>query len=137
MDSALARLGDHMKRILLLFVLALFPVTPVIFAQVSTASLTGLVTDPSGAAMPGVIVTLTLKATNTVNSVTTDQTGYYTFPTVPVGDYLITSDLTGFNRTAREFTLETGQRARVDLPMTVGSEKTSVTVQGNAPAVSH
>src|SRR5579863_1416712 len=125
-----------MKRILLMFALALFPVTSVIFAQVSTASLIGLVTDPSGAAMPGVIVTLTLKATNTVNSVTTDQTGYYTFPTVPVGDYFITSDLTGFNRTAREFTLETGQRARVDLPMTVGSETTSVTVEAIAPQLS-
>ena len=90
--------------------------------QTVTGSITGLVTDPSGAAMPGVTVTLTLKATNTVNTVTTDQTGYYTFPSVSVGDYLITSDLTGFNRTAREFKLDTGQRARVDLPMTVGSE---------------
>jgi len=125
-----------MKRILLSLLVFLYLVTPMTFAQVSTASLTGLVTDPSGAAIPNVTVTLTLKATNAVNSTTTDQTGYYTFPSVAVGDYLITSDITGFNRTAREFKLDTGQRARVDLPMTVGSEKTSVTVEAIAPQLS-
>src|SRR5258707_14700574 len=106
-----------MKRILVSLVIFLFPVTTVTLGQVSTASLTGLVTDPSGAAMPGVTITLTFEATNTVNSTTTDQTGYYTFPSVAVGEYQITADITGFNRTAREFKLDTGQRARVDLPM--------------------
>jgi hypothetical protein len=125
-----------MKRILVSLVIFLFPATTVTLAQVSTASLTGLVTDPSGAAMPGVTVTLTFEATNIVNSTTTDQTGYYTFPSVAVGEYQITADITGFNRTAREFKLDTGQRARVDLPMTVGSEKTSVTVEAIAPQLS-
>jgi Carboxypeptidase regulatory-like domain len=40
-------------------------------------------------------VTLTLKATNTDHDTTTDQTGYYSFPSVPIGDYLMTADLSG------------------------------------------
>ena len=57
-----------MKRILVSLAIFLFPFTTVTLAQVSTASLTGLVTDPSGAAMPGVTITLTFEATKTVNS---------------------------------------------------------------------
>jgi hypothetical protein len=125
-----------MKRILLSSVVCLFLVTTVTLAQVSTASLTGLVTDQSGAAVPNVTVTLTLKSTNTERSVMTDETGYYTFPSVPIGDYLIRADLSGFNRTAREFTLQTGQRARVDLSLQVGSETTSVNVEAVAPQLS-
>src|SRR6266404_6335622 len=102
-----------MKRILLSLGISLFLVTTVTLAQVSSASLTGLVTDQSGAVVPNVTVTLTLKSTNAALGVMTDQTGYYTFPGVPIGDYLISTDLSGFSRTAREFNLQTGQRARV------------------------
>src|ERR1700730_6323132 len=106
-----------MKRLLLLSWISLFLIPIATLAQVSTASLTGLVTDQSGAVVPNVKMTLTLKATNTEHSTTTDQTGYYSFPSVPIGDYLITADISGFRRTAREFTLQTAQRARVDLIM--------------------
>src|SRR6266700_7489238 len=128
-------LWGYMKRILVALVF-LFLVTTATIAQVSTASLTGLVTDQSGAAVPNVTVTVTLKSTNTERSVMTDQTGYYTFPSVPIGDYLITADLTGFSRTAREFNLQTGQRARVDLTIEVGTEKTSVNVDAVVPQLS-
>src|SRR5437016_727288 len=129
-------LWGYMKRILVALVIFLFPVTTAAIAQVSNASLTGLVTDQSGAAVPNVTVTITIKSTNTERKVTTDQTGYYTFPSVPIGDYLITADLTGFNRTAREFNLQTGQRARVDLTIEVGTEKTSVNVEAVVPQLS-
>src|SRR5216683_2300131 len=125
-----------MKRILVTLVISLFWVATATLAQVSSASLTGLVTDQTGAAVPNVTVTLTLKSTNTERGVMTDQMGYYTFPSVPIGDYLITADLSGFNRTAREFNLQTGQRARVDLTMEVGTEKTSVNIEAIAPQLS-
>ncbi len=125
-----------MKRILVTLVICLFLVATATLAQVSTASLTGLVTDQSGAAVPNVTVTVTLKSTNTERSTMTDQMGYYTFPSVPIGDYLITADLSGFNRTAREFNLQTGQRARVDLTIEVGTEKTTVNVEAVVPQLS-
>ena len=55
------------------------------FAQVNTASLTGLVGDPTGAAVAGAAVTAKNRATNVDTSATTDSSGYYTFPSLPVG----------------------------------------------------
>lgn len=126
----------YMKKFLLSLIFSLFLVTGVTFAQINTASLTGLVTDPSGAPVPNVTVTLTLKATNAERSITTNQTGYYAFPSVPIGDYVITADLTGFSRTAREFTLQTGQKASVDLSLEVGTQETTVNVEAIAPQLS-
>src|SRR5438045_9161636 len=100
-----------MKRILVTLVISLFLVATATLAQVSTASLTGLVTDQSGAAVPNVTVTVTLKSTNTERSAMTDQMGYYTFPNVPIRHYIITADLSGFNRTAPELNFHTDPRA--------------------------
>src|SRR5262252_3698153 len=74
----------------LLSVLALLmSVGTIVFAQVNTASLTGLVTDPSGAAAVGAKVIVTSVATNLEFIVTTDSAGYYTFPSLPLGNFTV------------------------------------------------
>src|SRR3972149_395228 len=55
------------------------------YAQTGAASITGLVTDPSGAETPGVTVTATNQATNVGYSATSNQAGVYTITSVPVG----------------------------------------------------
>ena len=56
-----------------------------LWAQVHTASLTGLVTDPTGAVVAEARVVVKNKATNVEQSAVTGDSGYYVFPTLMVG----------------------------------------------------
>jgi hypothetical protein len=92
------------------------------FAQVNTASVTGLVTDTAGAVVPNASVTLKNKATNFETTAATDSSGYYTFASVPVGAYTVTVERQGFKRVVvEEVRLEVGQKARVDAALEVGA----------------
>ena len=66
--------------------------TASLMAQVNTADLSGTVTDPSGAALKGVNVTLTFVSTGASRSTTTNDTGYYSFVQLPPGRYKVTVD---------------------------------------------
>ncbi|MFL6332525.1 MAG: TonB-dependent receptor domain-containing protein [Pyrinomonadaceae bacterium] len=99
------------------------------FAQVNTASVTGLVTDTAGAVVPNASVTLKNKATNVETTATTDSSGYYNFASVPVGAYTVTVERPGFKRVVlEEVKLEVGQKARVDAALEVGAVTETVTV---------
>jgi len=105
-------------------------------AQVSTASLTGLVKDQSDAVLPNAQVALRNQATNAKQTAKSDERGYYVFPTVPVGVYKMTVELAGFKRAEQTVTLETAQRARQDITLQVGSLETTVVVEATAPQLS-
>ncbi|HZB47293.1 MAG TPA: carboxypeptidase-like regulatory domain-containing protein, partial [Pyrinomonadaceae bacterium] len=99
------------------------------FAQVNSASVTGLVTDTAGAVVPDASVTLKNRATNVETTATTDSSGYYTFASVPVGDYTVTVERQGFKRVVvEEVKLDVGQKARVDAALEVGAVTETVTV---------
>ncbi len=99
------------------------------FAQVNSASVTGLVTDTAGAVVPNASVTLKNKATNVETTATTDSSGYYTFASVPVGEYAVTFERQGFKRVVlEEVKLDVGQKARVDASFEVGAVTETVTV---------
>jgi len=103
-------------------------------AQVHTASLTGLVADPTGAAISKASVKARNKATNIEQSVTSDASGYYTFASLPVGVYTLTVEFQGFKRAVREdVELEVGQKARLDFNMEVGAVSEAVMVTAHAP----
>jgi outer membrane receptor protein involved in Fe transport len=98
-------------------------------AQVNNASVTGLVTDSTGAVVPNASVTMKNKATGVETSATTDSSGYYTFASLPVGTYNVTVERQGFKRVVLEnVNLEVGQKARVDTILEVGSVSESITV---------
>jgi len=106
-------------------------------AQVHTASLTGLVTDPNGAVAANAAVTAKNNATNVEYKVTTDASGYYTFATLPVGAYTITVELQGFKKAIREnVVLEVGQKARIDFNLEVGQVTDTVVIAATAPLLS-
>ena len=99
------------------------------FAQVNSASVTGLVTDTAGAVVPNASVTLKNRATNVETTATTDNSGYYTFASVPVGEYAVTVERQGFKRVVlEEVKLDVGQKARVDAALEVGAVTETVTV---------
>jgi hypothetical protein len=108
----------------------------VAFAQTGAASITGLVTDQSGAATPGVSVTATNQATNVEYTATTNAAGLYEILSVPIGNYVVKAALTGFKTTAtRPMTLEAKQIARVDVKMEVGALEDTVEVTAQAPVL--
>src|SRR5262249_41687638 len=116
--------------LLLLLLQGLHPVS----AQVNTASVTGLVTDPAGAAVAGASVVAKNLATNVTTSTTTDSSGYYTFATLPVATYSLAVEVQGFKRFVREnVTLEVGQKARIDFTLTVGAVSETANITADAP----
>ena len=113
---------------LLLFCGAFLP------AQVERAAIVGNVTDKSGSAMPGVSVLVTNEATNTSTLLASDESGGYTAVNLIPGNYKITASRDGFRPvTFRNFVLQVGQTARLDIGMEVGSVEQSVEVTGAMP----
>src|SRR5947208_15920511 len=89
-------------------------------AQLNTASLTGLIKDPTESVIAAAKVTATQVETNIQRTTETDSAGIYLFPVLPIGSYTITVEARGFQRTTVTLTLETGQKARQDFSLSVG-----------------
>src|SRR5947208_323344 len=103
------------------------------FAQQTTATLLGAVTDPSGAAVPGVAVQVASLATNVTRDVVTDVNGAYSLPNLPPGVYRVTATKTGFQSSrAENVTLQVEQVARLDIKLQVGSVSETITVDASA-----
>ncbi len=119
------------KKAVLVLLLASTPV----FAQIFTASVSGLVTDPGGAAIPNANVT----ARNTGNSETreakTSGEGRYTLSQLPPGDYEVTVESTGFRRSVARLTLQASQSAELNIPMSVGEVSSNVEVSASAATI--
>ena len=107
---------------------------PVIgFAQETT--LTGVVTDSSGAVVPGVTVRAVHEATGTTVEGVTDGRGSYRLPT-RIGLYRLTTELAGFTSVTRSgVELAVGQTAVVNLQISVSALQEAVTVTAEAPLV--
>src|SRR6266545_2193532 len=106
-------------------------------AQVNTASVTGLVTDPNRAAIANASVMMKNKSTSVETSSMTDSSGYYTFASLPVGAYTLTVETPGFKKAIHEnINLEVGQKARIDFVVEVGAVTESVVVATAPPLLS-
>ncbi len=76
---------------------------PIALAQAGpTGSLTGVVQDPNGASLPGVVVTIKNLATGATRTVNTNKEGRWTMPALPVGAYEVTFESPGFKKLVRE-----------------------------------
>jgi len=116
-------------------VVALF-LTASLVAQVNTASLSGLITDPSGAAVQNVTVTVTNSSTGYIRTVTTDNAGYYAFQNLPIGEYAVRIEAAGFSTYQENVTLNVAEKTRRDFALQVGSAQETVQVQAAAPGLS-
>jgi len=106
----------------------------VLLAQEVTGGITGIVTDPSGAAIPGATVTATDVARGTVWPTTTNSAGVYNLPRLPAGTYAVKAVASGFaTMTKPAFELQMNQIARVDFQLKVGSVTQTVEVSGTPP----
>ena len=103
-------------------------------AQTYTATVTGTVTDPSGASVRGVKVTATNQGTRLEYNAQTNDTGVYSIPFLPPGNYVITIEATGFKRlVSNEIILEVNQTARIDMKLQIGTVDEQVNITDVAP----
>src|SRR3989454_8928704 len=119
----------------LLIALGLIAPAPAL-AQTGAGSLTGIVTDQTGATVPGATVTATNQATNVPYTAVSNDAGNYTITSVPVGTYVVKAELSGFKTAAtKPIELEAKQIARLDFKLAVGSLEDTVEVTAEAPVL--
>ncbi|MBK7930767.1 MAG: carboxypeptidase regulatory-like domain-containing protein [Bryobacterales bacterium] len=107
-----------------------------LFAQVQSGTISGVVTDQQDAIISGAQVEIKNTGTNAVFRTQTNDSGNYTAPGLPIGDYEITAQLQGFKRTVRSgIRLQVNQNAQVNVRLEVGQLAESVEVTGEAPLV--
>jgi len=105
-----------------------------VFAQQSVeyASVSGRVTDSSGAVVPGAQVTLRHTQTNLTGTITTDQDGRFRFPYSRVGPYELTVRQQGFEDATRVLTLTVGAAFELPITLSLGAVDATVTVTAEA-----
>jgi hypothetical protein len=102
----------------------------------STGSIQGEVVDDTGAALPGVTVTVTGPALLGKQTVTSSAQGVYRFPGLPAGTYRLTFELGGFGTVVRDdIRIGIGFTATVDMKMALKTMEEELTVTGESPAI--
>jgi hypothetical protein len=105
-------------------------------AQLSTADLSGRVTDASSAVLPGVTVTATQTDTGLTRTTVTDENGTYRLPNLPTGPYRLEVALAGFRTYVQTgLVLQVGGTPTVNAVLSLGNVEESVTVDAAAPLV--
>ncbi|HUQ92499.1 MAG TPA: TonB-dependent receptor [Bryobacteraceae bacterium] len=119
-------------RLAVLFVLCLSSLPA--FAQVSSGSLNGLVTDAGGAVVPNASLKIRDTATGVVFETTSNQTGFYAVPNLKPAIYEVTASAAGFKASiVRNVQLEVNQTLRLDLKLEIGEVLQTVEVSGAVP----
>ena len=103
-----------------------------VFAQVNTGDIVGRITDTSGGVLPGVTVAVEHVNTGASRAQVTSDTGDYTFTLLPIGTYTVKMELQGFTTQTARVTLASGDRARLDGKMQLGTLNETITVTGEA-----
>ncbi len=109
---------------------------PAALAQTGAASLTGIVSDQSGATVPGATVTATNQATNVVYTAVSNEAGNYTVTSLPVGNYIVKAELSSFKTAAtKPIQVEANQIVRIDFKLELGALAETVEVSGESPVL--
>lgn len=117
----------------------IFSLTVLLFAitlqaQIDRGTISGTITDPSGAAVVGATVTVTNVGTNQTLHLTTDSAGIYTARILQIGTYSVEATAAGFEKTLQTgIQLNVNQVAQVDLQLKVGSANQTAEVTAASP----
>ncbi|HTA45866.1 MAG TPA: carboxypeptidase-like regulatory domain-containing protein, partial [Bryobacteraceae bacterium] len=105
-----------------------------VFAQSDRGTITGTVSDPAGALIPGAAIEARNTETGAVYPVAASDTGNYTIAEVPAGTYEVTVTVPGFKKLVRPgLIVQAAQTIRVDAALEVGNAQEQVTVNAEAP----
>ena len=102
----------------------------------STGTIQGIVTDPSGSAVPKASVTVRNMATGEERSFTTDDSGLYVVPSLPVGHYSVTAKASGLqSATVNDLVLEVSRTLQQDFRLPVAATTSSVEIVASTPVL--
>src|SRR5277367_1080825 len=118
-------------RFLSVLLVALIGFSVSTFAQ--QATIVGTVTDPSGAVVPNVTITLTNAATGKSIVIPTNDSGQYAAVDLQIGRYVVKAESKGFKAAEqKDIVVNVGDRIRIDFQMQMGAAQETVTVEANA-----
>ncbi len=121
-------------RIITFLALAVFSFNSNVAGQAVYGSVAGTVSDPSGAVLPGVTVTVTSTDRKTVDSVVTNDAGQYVKERLLPGNYEVKVELSGFKQAVYpDIQVSVDSQTRLDVKLQVGAVSEAVTVQGFSP----
>jgi hypothetical protein len=105
-------------------------------AKAQDAAIVGTVTDPSGASVANVKITVTNTETGLSHTATTGDSGQYVFPELKIGHYDAKAEASGFKTAEQKgIVLQVGDRSRIDFQMQLGGAQETVTVEANVVRV--
>jgi hypothetical protein len=114
--------------------LCLFLAAFAALGQSDRGTITGNVSDPAAAVVPGARIVARNTQTGALSETATTETGNYTLASLPAGTYDVTAESTGFKKTTRPaIIVQVAQTTRVDFELQVGASTESVTVTAEAP----
>src|SRR5271163_4836570 len=106
------------------------------WSQTQLATVSGTITDPSGAVVPGVSVTIVSQGTGLKRSALTDTAGEYRFAGLPTGSYSLRLEKTGFQSEIREgVELTSAAEVRINSHLAIGDLSQETTVNASAAAI--
>src|SRR5437764_7243120 len=106
------------------------------FGQTTTGSLTGTITDPSGAVVPGATIKVVNADTGSERSAESNSQGVFDLQTLQPGKYTITVDAKGFKRAvSRDIIVSVSVVAQVTIPLEVGQASETVTVTASQEVI--
>src|SRR5262245_23817508 len=116
--------------------LLLVAAAPASAQSTATSSLSGIVTDVSGGAVPGATVVVKNNATSVAVEAVTNSTGQYSFPALPAATYTVTVSLSGFKTfVANDVRLISGRPGEINAKLEVGSLSETVAVKAGSELV--
>lgn len=110
-------------------------VSSLLFAQTTTGTISGDITDSTGAVVPNVTVTVVHTGTSLTRLATTTSSGSYRIPDLPIGTYRVSTTAQGFKTVVRNAEVATGAVTHADFALQLGQRTETVEVQGSAPLV--
>ena len=117
------------------FVIVLF-LSHLSFAQTVTGTLSGTVTDATGAVIPNTQVTAKNLETSFSRSVTTNGEGYFNMPFLPLGTYEVTADVKGFQKTVKQgVAVELNKNTVSNFKLDIAGSTAEVTITGDTPQI--
>ena len=122
------RAQEIVQSVCLCLLLATYPLS----AQVNTGSISGIVVDPSGAAVSGTEVTVKSGETGYTRSGKSQPDGAYSLPDLPIGNYTLNATASGFSGVEQKVSVGVGERLRLDVHLTVGAANQTVEVTDNS-----
>ncbi len=105
-------------------------------AQVVGGTISGIITDATGAALPGAEVIVRNLETGAERKLASDDSGHYAAPSISIGTYKVTASKPGFAPSSKTgITLVVAQKAQIDIQLAVGEVQQAITVEAEASPV--